>query len=138
MPSNADVAIPRNWIRHRLVPLLAAHLNADIVEVLARESAVLRDETALLERLANEAAARVETALDDGRIALEAAALAELNPALARRVVRQALGADRARAFPRVRPRRAGARAGDAGRRPHGGGPAGRPRGTKCRERCLI
>jgi len=89
--SNADVAIPRNWVRHRLVPQLAAHLNADIVEVLARESAVLRDEAALLERMANEAAARLETALDDGRIAIEAGALAELNPALARRVVRQAL-----------------------------------------------
>jgi len=90
--SNADPAIPRNWIRHRLVPQLAAHLNADIVEVLARESAVLRDEAALLERLANEAAARVETALGDGRISLEAAALAEMNPALSRRVVRHALG----------------------------------------------
>ena len=89
--SNADLGIPRNWIRHRLVPQLAAHLNADIVEVLARESAVLRDESALLERLANEAAARIVTTHADRRITLDAAALDELNRALARRVVRQAL-----------------------------------------------
>jgi tRNA(Ile)-lysidine synthase len=63
--SNRDLRIPRNWVRHRLVPLLAAHLNADIVEVLAREATVLRDEAILLDRLANEAAARLETALPD-------------------------------------------------------------------------
>jgi len=89
--SNADLTVPRNWVRHRLVPLLGDHVNADIVEVLAREATVLRDETALLERLANEAAARIETSLQAGRIALDASALAELTPALARRVVRQAL-----------------------------------------------
>ena len=89
--SNRDLGIPRNWIRHRLVPLLADHLNADIVEVLAREATVLRDETALLDRLANEAAARIETALPERGISLDAVALTELPAALARRVVRQAL-----------------------------------------------
>ena len=54
---NRDVRIPRNWVRHRLLPLLAEHLNADVVEVLAREATVLRDEAILLDRLANEAAA---------------------------------------------------------------------------------
>jgi tRNA(Ile)-lysidine synthase len=89
--SNRDVRIPRNWVRHRLVPLLAGHLNADIVEVLAREATVLRDEAILLDRLANEAAARLETALPEHRIRLDAKALADLPLALARRVVRQAL-----------------------------------------------
>jgi tRNA(Ile)-lysidine synthase len=89
--SNRDLRIPRNWVRHRLVPLLAAHLNADIVEVLAREATVLRDEAILLDRLANEAAARLETALPEHRVRLDARALADLPLALARRVVRQAL-----------------------------------------------
>jgi tRNA(Ile)-lysidine synthase len=89
--SNRDLRIPRNWVRHRLVPLLAEHLNADIVEVLAREATVLRDEAILLDRLANEAAARLETALPERGVRLDAGALAELPVALARRVVRQAL-----------------------------------------------
>jgi tRNA(Ile)-lysidine synthase len=89
--SNRDHRIPRNWVRHRLVPLLAEHLNGDIVEVLAREATVLRDEAVFLDRLANEAAARLETALPERGVRLDAAALTELPPALARRVVRQAL-----------------------------------------------
>jgi tRNA(Ile)-lysidine synthase len=89
--SNRDLRIPRNWVRHRLVPLIADHLNADIVEVLAREAAVLRDEAAFLDRLANDAAARVETALPERGVSLDAAALTDLPAALARRVVRQAL-----------------------------------------------
>jgi len=89
--SNRDLRIPRNWVRHRLVPLLAEHLNADIVEVLAREATVLRDEAILLDRLANEAAARIENALPERGIRLDAGALAELPLALARRVIRQAL-----------------------------------------------
>ena len=89
--SNRDLRIPRNWVRHRLLPLLAEHLNADIVEVLAREATVLRDEAIFLDRLANEAAARLETALPNRRVRLDAKALAELPVALARRVVRQAL-----------------------------------------------
>ena len=89
--SNRDARIPRNWVRHRLVPLLAEHLNADIIEVLAREATVLRDEAALLDRLANEAAARLETALPEHGVRLDAGALTDLPLALARRVVRQAL-----------------------------------------------
>jgi len=89
--TNRDLRIPRNWVRHRLVPLLAGHLNADIVEVLAREATVLRDEALFLDRLANDAAARLETALPDRRIRLDARALTDLPVALARRVVRQAL-----------------------------------------------
>jgi tRNA(Ile)-lysidine synthase len=89
--SNRDQSIPRNWIRHRLIPLLTDHLNADIIEVLAREAAVLRDETTLLESLANEAAARIEKPLPERGISLDAAALRALPLAVARRVVRQAL-----------------------------------------------
>jgi tRNA(Ile)-lysidine synthase len=61
------------------------------VEVLAREATVLRDEAALLDRQANEAAARLETALPERGVRLDARALNALPLALARRVVRQAL-----------------------------------------------
>ena len=136
--SNRDLRIPRNWVRHRLVPLLAEHLNADIVEVLAREATVLRDEAIFLDRLANEAAAPIETTLPERRIRLGARALADLPVALARRVVRQALAEDGRRPFPRIRPRRAGSGACQAG----GGSKRRRssrgPRGTNRRRRCLI
>jgi tRNA(Ile)-lysidine synthase len=41
--SNADVSIPRNRVRHELLPLLATRFNPSIVDVLAREAALLRD-----------------------------------------------------------------------------------------------
>jgi tRNA(Ile)-lysidine synthase len=89
--TNRDVRIPRNWVRHRLLPMLARHLNADIVEVLARDAAVLGDEAALLDGLGQEAASRVIERAGDGAISLAAHGLSALGPALARRVVREAL-----------------------------------------------
>ena len=41
--SNADVSIPRNRIRHELLPRLAVDFNPNIVEVLAREADLARD-----------------------------------------------------------------------------------------------
>jgi len=90
--SNQDRAIPRNWVRHELIPMLARHVKGDIVDVLAREAALLRDETELLDRLALDAGAIVERRGAGPTVALDAAALAGLPPALARRVVRRALG----------------------------------------------
>ena len=118
--TNRDTSIPRNWVRRRLLPLLAAHHDSDIVEVLAREAAVLRDETELLDRLAAEAAARITTARLDSGIGLDARALAGLPAALSRRVVRQALarvGTDRFHGFDHVEQVLALARS----ERPHGG-----------------
>ena len=88
--SNRDVGIPRNWIRHELLPLLAARMNSDIVEVLARDARVLRDEAALIELLASKAAGTIDTTTPEGGIRLDGAGLRGLPVALARRVVRQA------------------------------------------------
>jgi tRNA(Ile)-lysidine synthase len=71
--------------------LLARQLNADIVEVLARDAALLRDEAALLDHLAQETASRLIEETGDGAVSLHARGLADLAPALARRVVRLAL-----------------------------------------------
>ena len=42
--SNADVSIPRNRVRAELLPLLERRFNPSIVDVLADEAAILRDE----------------------------------------------------------------------------------------------
>lgn len=89
--SNQDLRIPRNWVRHRLLPLLAGHLGSDVAEVLAREAAVLRDEDEWLERLAEEAEAGLATSEPGLRVRLNAAALAGMPAALARRIVRRSL-----------------------------------------------
>ena len=90
--SNRDTAIPRNWVRHRLLPLLARRLNGDIVEVLARQAGVLRDEDALLDQMAGDAARMVAAPRRGGAIELNGAALLAFPPAVSRRIVRQALG----------------------------------------------
>jgi tRNA(Ile)-lysidine synthase len=88
--TNADQTIPRNWIRHGLLPLLCAHVGGDIVEVLAREAAILRDDATLLDAVADEAA-RATLELGDGRAQIQAQDLQALPAALARRVIRRAL-----------------------------------------------
>ncbi|MCX6545662.1 MAG: tRNA lysidine(34) synthetase TilS [Acidobacteria bacterium] len=89
--TNADLTIPRNWIRHRLLPLLARHLNADITAVLARQALVLRDESTLIDQMAEQAYASVESPVDQRGIALDVERLRALPVAVARRVVRIAL-----------------------------------------------
>jgi tRNA(Ile)-lysidine synthase len=76
-PSNTDTAFLRNRVRHELLPLLGDAAHRDLVPVLARQAALLRDDADLLERLA----AELDTT--DAR-ALTAAPLA-----LARRAVRR-------------------------------------------------
>jgi len=115
--SNRDESIPRNWIRHQLLPFIADRLNGDVVEALARAAIVLRDEEELLDQLAEQASvsARLEPgapgtmaasqagdpgtraasqAGDPGparRATFDPTRLSEMPPALARRVVRAAL-----------------------------------------------
>ena len=103
--TNRDVSVPRNWVRHRLLPMLARQLNAGIVEVLARDATVLRDESALLDALTQDTASRLIETASDGAIHLDALGLRALDPALARRVVRQAfdrLESSRFRGFDHV------------------------------------
>jgi len=89
--SNLDTAIPRNWIRHRLLPELGDHIDADAIEILARDAQVLRDDDDLLDVLAHEAAARVIGTPETGPLTIDRAQLNGLPAALARRVVRTAL-----------------------------------------------
>lgn len=92
--SNADLSIPRNRIRHELLPYLAGRFSPNIVEVLAREADVARDDDDRLESEAIEIARSVVlTDTQPEPVAeLDAERLNALHPAIAARVARIALG----------------------------------------------
>jgi tRNA(Ile)-lysidine synthase len=88
--SNQDRRIPRNKVRHELLPGLVEAFGAGVVDVLARQAAMSRDDAEWFELVATETAARL--VLEDGEaVTLEQAALGALHPAIGRRVVLDAL-----------------------------------------------
>ena len=87
--SNADLRVPRNRVRHELLPHLRTY-SPRIVEALARQADIARADEAWLSRRANEAATDL-VSQESGPVELDAAGLAALPPALARRVTRGAL-----------------------------------------------
>ena len=80
--SNVDPAFRRNRVRHELLPLLDLIAERDVVEVVARQAALLRDDADLLDDLA--------AALDP----TDARALSAAPAPLARRAVRRWLATD--------------------------------------------
>lgn len=93
--TNLDRAIPRNRVRHAVMPELRA-INAQADAALARAAEILRGEEEFLERLANAAFVRcVDTvegaAGDEARVSIHVGEFAKLPAALARRVGRYAL-----------------------------------------------
>ena len=87
--SNLDRRVPRNRIRHHLIPSLRAY-TPRVVEVLAREAEIARADEEWLARAANERGAGLVQGTKDG-VEVDAAGLAALHPALGRRVARDAL-----------------------------------------------
>ena len=87
--SNADLSIPRNRIRHELLPLLDARFSPGIVEVLDREAAIAREDAEYLEDQARAAAERVVVRTARG-VEIDADALMAEPIAVARRVIRHA------------------------------------------------
>ena len=87
--SNADRRVPRNRVRHELLPQLRTY-SPRIVEALARQADIAQADDAWLSRLANETAADL-VSYGRGAVEMDAAGLSGLPPALARRVVRGAL-----------------------------------------------
>jgi tRNA(Ile)-lysidine synthase len=87
--TNDDRTIPRNLIRHELLPFLETRFSPRIVDILNREAAIAREDAAYLESAASAVAERlivhaantVEIAIDD---------LVAQPPAIARRVIRRA------------------------------------------------
>jgi tRNA(Ile)-lysidine synthase len=85
--SNADIALARNRVRHEALPALKAIAGDGVVDALARTASLIQDDADELDRRAIEMSAAA--VLPDG--ALDMAVLAAANPALARRVIRNAL-----------------------------------------------
>jgi tRNA(Ile)-lysidine synthase len=95
--SNQDLGIPRNQIRHELLPLLERSYTRGIVDVLDRAAAVAREDADYLDAAAAAAAARLISPAAQG-VELDADALLREPPAIARRVIRlaqQACAGDR-------------------------------------------
>ena len=88
--TNRDLSIPRNRVRHELLPYLARHFSPGIVDVLAREARLAREDADWLDRAAIEIAPTLVLCTDQGAD-LDVVALRALPPALAGRVVRGAL-----------------------------------------------
>jgi tRNA(Ile)-lysidine synthase len=88
--SNQNRTIPRNKVRHELLPWLIEAFGAGVVDVLARQAALSRDDAEWFELVATETAARL--VIEDGTVlTLELGALGALHPAIGRRVVLDAL-----------------------------------------------
>ncbi len=95
--SNRDLSIPRNRIRHELLPVLARDYSPGITDVLAREAAIARQDE---DRLQHEAIDLLDSIVLNNEacrsgeveaVELDAAAMRALHPALAVRVARMAL-----------------------------------------------
>lgn len=87
--SNADVAIPRNRLRHELLPVVE-RLAPGGVEALARTAALAADDEDVLVALAR-VAARSVVVMDASGAQLKRGGLTALAPAVARRVIRSAI-----------------------------------------------
>lgn len=96
--SNADVTIPRNRIRHEVIPYLESHLSPGVTDVLARDAALARqDEEFLRGEAIKLAALIVLTDVESGlsrtlrSVTLDVAGLRSAPRALGSRVTQAAL-----------------------------------------------
>ena len=89
-PSNADLALRRNRVRHELVPYLEDQFNPGIRAALARTAALLADEAAHLRGEAEALLARISRE-EKGALVLRRRPLGEAPTAVARVAIRQAL-----------------------------------------------
>ena len=88
--TNRDVRIPRNRVRHELMPYLQRHFAPGIVDVLGREATIAREDAEWLDTTTSDAARDV-TRVRGESIEINVAGLALLPLALGRRVVYQTL-----------------------------------------------
>ena len=89
--TNRDVRIARNRVRHEVLPLVERRFSPRVGAALARTAALARDDEACLAALAREASGRLVRESPEG-LAIARDGLCALATALARRVVREALG----------------------------------------------
>jgi tRNA(Ile)-lysidine synthase len=87
--TNQDRAIPRNWVRHELLPLASSRYG-DLTARLARSADLVRADDEALDAMTTAAAERVVSQFTD-RVALDTAALLAEPVAIQRRLLRLAL-----------------------------------------------
>jgi tRNA(Ile)-lysidine synthase len=92
--TNDDLSIPRNRVRHELIPYLEREFSPGISRVLAREAAVAREDEDRLQQEAIDFAGSIVLSRTGGKTELDAVRLRSLHPALAARVARHALAAE--------------------------------------------
>ena len=91
--TNADVRIPRNQIRHEVIPFLQRSTSS-LVPTLARAATVARQDAEYLDRVAIDFARSIVLRTDQSEepeVSIECKPLLDLPPALASRVAREAL-----------------------------------------------
>ncbi len=88
--SNSNLEIPRNRVRHELLPYLQREFSPGISGVLAREAAIARADEDRLQQESIDLAASIVLRSKDA-VDVDTAALTSLHPALASRVARMAL-----------------------------------------------
>jgi tRNA(Ile)-lysidine synthase len=91
--SNQDLEIPRNRVRHELLPYLERAFSPGIAAVLAREASIAREDEDHLRLEAIDLARSVVLTKEGGSalVEIDCSALTSLHPALAARVARMAL-----------------------------------------------
>jgi tRNA(Ile)-lysidine synthase len=89
--TNLDTDVPRNRVRHELIPYLESRFSPGIARVLSREAAVARADSEFLQGLADEAFGRT-VRVEGDRVQLDLAGLQALATAVRWRVVRKAIG----------------------------------------------
>jgi tRNA(Ile)-lysidine synthase len=89
--TNADVAIPRNRVRHELIPLLRARFSAAVAGVLAREAELARRDEDFLQQQAIDLASRIVLSENEHEIRVAVAPMAAAHAALSSRAARTLL-----------------------------------------------
>jgi tRNA(Ile)-lysidine synthase len=89
--TNADVSIPRNRVRHELIPFLGSRFSSSVTGLLAREAALAQQDEDFLRDSAIELARRIVLTDERDVVRLDAAALAQAPRALGSRVVQRVL-----------------------------------------------
>jgi tRNA(Ile)-lysidine synthase len=88
--TNADVAIPRNRVRHELIPYLRSHFSPAVTDVLAREAGLARQDEEFLAAEAIKLASLI-VLRDVTRVSLDVAGLKAAPRAVSSRVAQAAL-----------------------------------------------
>src|SRR6185503_21127184 len=90
-PSNRDLTIPRNRVRHELIPYVEREFNPDITHVLARAASLARVDEDRLQQEAIDLASKIVLSTTGEKTEIDAIALRSLDPALSSRIVLHAL-----------------------------------------------